>query len=127
MKTAVSAVIIKDRRVLLIKRWKDSKLEPWLWFVPWGRGEDNETPEETAVRECKEELNIEFTPWKIIQNIEDYWYDVYKIMWSCSWNIILQEDEIDGYGWFTYEEAIKLDVAFDMKEILEKLHKQSMI
>ena len=127
MKIAISAIIIKENRILLIKRWNKVKLESWKWFVPWWKWEEWETPEQTIIRECREELNIDFTPIKIFQEIEDYWYKVYKILWEYSWSICLQEDEIDWYWWFTYSEAINLDLGFDLKDVLLDLKENNLL
>ncbi len=44
-------VLIKENKILLLNRIKTG------WYeLPGGKIEDNETPEQTAVREIKEEL-----------------------------------------------------------------------
>jgi len=56
MKIRVRAVIIKDNKVLLIKRTKENLV---YWVIPGGAVEKGETKEEALMRECKEELGIE--------------------------------------------------------------------
>ena len=53
--------IVKDKKVLLIKHKKIG-----LWLPPGGHIEENETPEEAAMREIKEEtgLDIDLKPEK---------------------------------------------------------------
>ncbi len=54
MKTAVSAIIIRNKEILLIKRGKNTKLFPGHWFVPGGKSEEWEDIQETIVREIHE-------------------------------------------------------------------------
>ncbi|MBI5051525.1 NUDIX hydrolase [Candidatus Micrarchaeota archaeon] len=61
---ACDAVIIKDEKVVLIKR----AAEPFKgeWALPGGRIEDNETAEACLVREAKEETNLDVRPLKLV-------------------------------------------------------------
>ncbi|MFH1785388.1 MAG: NUDIX hydrolase [Candidatus Micrarchaeota archaeon] len=61
---ACDMVLIENGKVLLIKRGK----EPFKgeWAVPGGRIEDNETAEECAKREMKEETGIDIEIIKLI-------------------------------------------------------------
>lgn len=62
-------LIIKDDKILFIHRLKNSQE---YYVLPGGTTEDGETPEQTAVREAKEETNldIELGPllWDINEN-----------------------------------------------------------
>ena len=50
---AAGPVIIENNKVLLDKHGDDN-----FWKFPGGTMRNGETPEETAIRECKEELGI---------------------------------------------------------------------
>lgn len=47
-----------NKTVLVIKDWKD----PAFWKYPGGKGEEGETPAQTAARECWEEAGIRVDP-----------------------------------------------------------------
>jgi len=55
MKSRARAVIIKDRKILLIKRTKPDLV---YWVIPGGGVESGETNEQALVRECMEELGV---------------------------------------------------------------------
>ena len=54
---AACALVDADGRVLLAQR-PPNKPMPGLWEFPGGKVEANERPEDTLIRELKEELNI---------------------------------------------------------------------
>ena len=53
---AVAVILMNDRNILLVKR----KFEPrkGMWSLPAGFMEFGETPQQTAIREAKEETNL---------------------------------------------------------------------
>jgi len=63
----VRAVIIKDAKVLTIKRTKSNET---YWVIPGGGVEDKETNEEALVREAKEELGIDIKIDKLILEMD---------------------------------------------------------
>lgn len=68
---AAGVVIVKEGKVLLVKR----RFEPWrgLWQMPAGFVEWDEKPQETAVKEAKEEtgLDVEITELFDVRQIKD--------------------------------------------------------
>ena|SRR3989338_9060257 len=55
MEKRVRAIIIKDNKVLTIKR---TKPDATFWVFPGGGVEEGETNEKALIRECKEELGV---------------------------------------------------------------------
>ncbi len=55
-----SAIIVRDGKILLGERKKKSGTghDSSFWYTPGGRCEGNETPEQTVLREIKEEIGI---------------------------------------------------------------------
>ena len=58
VRNAVRCFIIKDNKVVAI-RYKDENKKAGFYDIPGGKIEDGETPEETAIREVKEETNVD--------------------------------------------------------------------
>lgn len=124
---AVSAAIIRDRKILLVKRSPNSKAFPGLWAFPGGRAEPGETPEETVTREVKEETGLDFRPTKLLA--KSNWEDRILMRFIGEWEgeVSIQEEEISDFGWFAYEDAAKLKLSSDYGKVLELLRKEGLI
>ncbi len=102
-------IIIKDNEVLLVQHNKGH------WGFPKGHVENNETEMETAVREVKEETNVDV---KIIDDkrytmeyVTDKGRDkevVYFIANPISTEIKPQEEEIKNIKWVSFSEALEI-------------------
>ncbi|MEK7574443.1 MAG: NUDIX domain-containing protein [Patescibacteria group bacterium] len=72
-----SAVIIKDNKILLMKRVKPN-LEYFVF--PGGGVEKNESLDDTLKREVKEELSLDIKKWRLLFNLENQFKDSYNNM-----------------------------------------------
>ena len=111
-------------KILLVKMHNGN------WGFPKGHIENNETKEETAVREVHEETNVNI---KIIPNFEreiKYIPNEKTIKKVTIFAGITQDEdvkidtfEIEAFQWCTYEEALKLVTYKLQKDVLEKARK----
>ncbi|MGV8169628.1 MAG: NUDIX domain-containing protein [Candidatus Nanoarchaeia archaeon] len=67
MKEITKAVIQKDGKFLLVKRSNYTEIFPGFWDFPGGGIEPGETPEQTVVREVREETSLEINPGREIK------------------------------------------------------------
>lgn len=115
----VDAVIIKDTKVLLIKRG----VEPFkgYWALPGGHSDWDETLEETVKREVKEEIGVEVVSLKQIGIYSDP-----KRHPKQSINVpygaeiqgeIKIGDDAKEFRWFVLKELPEL--AFDHRKVIE--------
>ncbi|PSL06392.1 (deoxy)nucleoside triphosphate pyrophosphohydrolase [Cecembia rubra] len=65
------AIIFKDQKVLCAQRSEKMSL-PLKWEFPGGKIEDGESPEQSLIREIKEELNLEI---EILREFQSYTHD----------------------------------------------------
>lgn len=121
------ALIVKDDKVLIVKQTNH------LWSFPKGHVEGDETEAWTAVREIKEETNLDVeidTGFRYqityCPNKPDTLKDVvFFLARPVSDDILLQEEEIEDYKWETFDNVENLfkgrsdqDVISELKEYL---------
>lgn len=58
MHRVAAAALVRDGQVLLCHRRADRAWYPDAWDLPGGHVEDGESPHDTLVRECREELGV---------------------------------------------------------------------
>jgi len=114
MKDMTAALIIENRKILLVHNTKHDKLriEP-----PGGKREDNESLEDCVIREVKEELCIEILPIKLFGVFNtsspegDFRVYMYLSKIKEGEPTLMEIDKISDFGWYTFE---------DMKRFEEK-------
>ncbi|MCP6719305.1 MAG: NUDIX hydrolase [Patescibacteria group bacterium] len=126
------AAILDRQKILLTKRALSKEYFPGYWDFPGGRTDliDSEM-EENAIRETNEEVNLKF---EVDRKLGLYKYQrdhkmfhIHVFLGNWEGNIKLQEDEVSEYGWFTHEEAIKLELAFSYREVIDDLRKKRLL
>lgn len=124
---AASGVILQEKKILLLQRSNYTQNYPGYWGCPGGRAEKGETAEQNVIREVKEECNLDFTPTSILKT--GIWQDreYYRFLGKWSGTIKVQEEEVFDFNWFTYNEAIKLNLSFDYRDVIELLFTKNLL
>ena len=123
-KSCGAIVINKNNKILLVHH------NAGHWNFPKGHIENGETEEQTAIREVKEETNIDI----IINNKYRYTTSyspkenvmkevVYFLAQNIDEDKKPQLEEVSEVKWFTLEEAMNTITYENSKEILNKLKK----
>ncbi|HKY55145.1 MAG TPA: NUDIX hydrolase [Anaerolineales bacterium] len=119
----VAGLIVQSDRILLGQRSPNRAFYPNVWDVFGGHIEPGEQPVQALVRELKEELGITPTHWKYLESISETVledkdissYDIIAHLYCItSWSgtpVNMQPDEHLVIQWFSYAEAIQLDLA----------------
>ena len=122
----VASVLIRDDRVLLVKRLPRRKVYPDLWDLPGGHIEGDESADEALHREAHEELGIHVTEYRelgtVLDPVEPADIDVFAISAWLGEPTNAAPDEHSEIGWFAADMLPESD-ALDCyrKEVLEAL------
>jgi 8-oxo-dGTP diphosphatase len=119
----VAAILVERDRILLGQRSPDRTLFPDVWDVFGGHIEPNEQPEEALLRELQEELGITPLQWAELEILSESIpehngapaYDVichfYHVRDWRGTPVNRQPEEHSVIQWFSYAEAVQLDLA----------------
>lgn len=118
-----AAVIVKDNKYFIAKRNKDKHLGGYFEF-PGGKQDEDETLEQTVVREIKEELNVDITVDRKLgeEHYSDEKINVHLHYFFCTiikGDIVLKEHE--EAAWVSKEEFNKYKFAEGDKDIISLL------
>ena len=132
-----AGIIVKDRKMLLTKR-RDLRPEfNGKWEFPGGGVENGETFDETTIREVREEtgftvVKLEQLPDILTTTIHSKKenYQVHLFMSMCkikSGKMQFAEAESSDYGWFTYKQALKMDLLPLNKKVIQTKNNKKII
>ena len=121
------ALVVKNGKMLFLKRAKNNKIEPEKWGFPGGHLEKFLSPEKNVLKEIKEETGLDIIDCKLI-NVKDLVGGrkiYYFLCTPANGEVIINEDEHFQYQWMSVQEikdTSSEDFIFDLKKyILEKL------
>lgn len=122
-KSCGAVIFNTEGKVLIVKH------NAGHWDFPKGHMEEGETEKQTALREVKEETNID------IDILEDYRYEshyspkenvektvIFFLAKSKSDKLVKQDAEIANIGWFSYKEALDIITYDNAKELYKKAY-----
>lgn len=121
-----AAVIVKDHKILLLKRSRREDDEAGKWCLVNESIEENEPPEKAVIRGAKEEIGTDFT---IVKQLQDHNFNgrTAVFLGLIIGNIKPEQDEVDEYGWFSYEEAMRLEFAYGYEQVIQNLFDLKLI
>lgn len=116
-------LIIKNNKILLVKEYNGS-----FWGFPKGHVENGESEVETAIRETKEETNLDVRVDDTKRYISKYIVNgnidktvVYFKAYPINENIDRELSEIEDIRWCTKKEALDILTYDDSKRIIEEM------
>lgn len=125
MATAAFGLILNNKNHILLVQLAEPYSHAHRWNFPGGVVEDDdESIEHGLKREVLEETS---TIVEVSSRIDQFDSDENTInIFECSYlsgELKFQEFELEGIGWFSKAEALKLPLAFNIREYIEGLFK----
>ncbi len=117
MREFVRVIVIKNNKYLLIRENKKNWFNGWIF--PGGKVDKGETSEIAAIRELKEEINIDVAKDKLklwyktdCCFASGEWRGFYFICKDCNLDNlkIMEPNKCENYGLFSFDELKKLDL-----------------
>ncbi len=128
MTEVVTAVVIHNKKILLLKRGSKVRTYKGKWACVSGYLEKNEKPVERAIKEIKEETGLqenEIVLLKIGKPIEFYDKDikwkVHPFLFKTKRKSVKIDWEHTEYKWINKEEIEKFDTVPKLKEVINEL------
>jgi len=126
-----AAIFNSEGKLLVTQRGEKAKNERWKWEIPGGSVEFGETFAQALKREIQEELGVEVEVLKllgicdhIIPDEKQHWVaPTYICKISKGEPKILEPEKCAQIGWFTLDEAEKLDLSIVTKYDIGQLKK----
>ena len=111
IKIGLACIIIKDNKILLGHRSANRTdtggiHEPDTWTLPGGKQEFDETIQECAVRETKEECNLDVSDIKVLTTCDDIAPDKHFVTITTMANhhsgnpVVMEPTKEDEWKWF---------------------------
>jgi 8-oxo-dGTP pyrophosphatase MutT (NUDIX family) len=124
--TWCSQINQSEPRLLLVQRGATAPTFPEHWGFPAGIVDQDETLAEATARETWEEVGIRFKAEDLFfqSSWENRQLSYFTGGWRAPKQLVLQADELSGYGWFSFESALKLPLAFRYAEAIKTLAEQ---
>jgi 8-oxo-dGTP diphosphatase len=131
-KVGVGALVLQNGKILLVRRkYPPSK---GRWSIPGGHVELGESVLETAARELEEETGIKGRALGIV-NVDDfiardnhgrikYHYVLVTVLLEAVGGRLAPGSDAVDAGYFTLEEAKKLDLTVSTRGLIEKIEKE---
>jgi len=115
----VGALIVQHHTLLLGQRSPTRTFYPGVWDLFGGHLEPGEHPDQTLIRELREELGITPTQWMQVETLivtvlerdEEVHYHVYLVLAWSGIPVNQQPDEHTTIGWFSLDQAVQLELA----------------
>lgn len=108
-------MLIRAGRVLLVHRSPSKARYPNVWDFPGGHLEAGENSRQALERELREELGVKITPPVGNPLLTRQNAEMFQEIWRVdAWEgeiINAAQDEHDAFGWFSFNEAVSLDLA----------------
>ena len=122
-----ATIIVRNKKILLIKRSEEEDSEPNKWCPPNETLEPKESPENAAVRGVKEEIGLDFLISKKLLEHHYQGHTTFVFLGTATGKIIPNLEEVSDYGWFSYQEAMALEFAYGYNKVIDYLYSSEII
>jgi len=124
---AVTAIIVREDSVLLLKRSPDKAHLPGYWDPCSGRMESGETPEQAVIREAFEETGLIVVPLRVLDTFHFYYgperEEFVGMTFLCrpgDGEVVLSDEHTEA-RWVELEDIDGYEMADGLKKVIRAL------
>lgn len=119
----VCLIFNEENKLLLVRRADDDNWMAGKFALVGGSVEENEIPEETILREAKEEVNLTLKKPKLVYStIEETTFLYVFVSKVTSSDKIKLNDEHSGYVWVNSNQIDEYDTVPNLDNMIKKVH-----
>ena len=128
---ASSAIVERDGRYLLVLRRNPPAAD--MYAFPGGRGEEGETPAETALRELHEETGLRGRDPRLFATYDlpgrdgpggpSFFLSVFRVEADAA-GVAVAADDAAGLGWFSADEVARLPAPDSVRDCIARLEER---
>ena len=115
LKPAICALILRDDKILMIKRAKED-LGAGFWTPVTGAVDAGESILDAVIREVKEEVGLQVSPIKELWQCQTSKNDYLLHWWLTRWDsgeVVPEPSEVDEFRWLCVDEILRLSPLFE--------------
>ena len=125
---AVGAFILKDKKLLIVKKSPYENIDAGLWTIPGGKIEKDESIIDGLKREIKEEVNLEISNYQWLGEdvfeSNGFWYHAQLFLCNVKNDNVKLEKKLTAFHWLSKDEIENFifpkNIKKRIKEIFEK-------
>ena len=128
-KTATVAVINQYKKLLILRRGDSAPWMPGRYCLPGGKLEPNESLEQGASRELREETNIDYNPKDLVPYTITYGSDYSKIIFFAPTSdpTVILNWEHTHYAWVSAEESSQYPLVNGLATTIKTLRRHDLL
>ena len=118
-KISVGGMLVKDGKVLVVRRSNVEEVLSGYYELPGGKVDFGDHPEETVIREFKEEVGLDITITRLLKvftYVINYKHTVELVYVVSGEGKVRLSSEHDDYKWVNIYELDALQMTKEMKE-----------
>jgi len=125
---AVGAFILKDKKILIIKKSPLEKIDAGLWTIPGGKIEKNEPIIDGLKRELKEEVNLDILDFQWLGEdvfeSNGFWFHAQHFLCHPKNDEVKLEKKFTAFHWLSKDEIENFIFPKNIKKRITEIFKK---
>ena len=125
---AVGAFIIKNDKLLIVKKSPYENIDAGLWTIPGGKIEKDEPIVNGLKREIKEEVNLEISDYQWLGEdvfeSNGFWFHAQHFLCQTKNNDVKLEKKLTAFHWLSKDEIENFTFPKNIKKRIKEIFKK---